>query len=106
MKPGPIPGVNIAHNTASGGYLGGELVDDPLRRAGPSTLRTTRYRRFSHGWGCYPRLAGLRHSRDSLFRPRERLHVPAPRTGGRRPQDPADPLYGGPAPRPGEDRAV
>ena len=28
MKQGPIPGVNIAHNTASGGYQGGELVDD------------------------------------------------------------------------------
>jgi hypothetical protein len=28
MKPGPIPGVNIAHNTASRGYRGGELDDD------------------------------------------------------------------------------
>jgi hypothetical protein len=28
MKPGPILGVNIAHNTASGGYQAGELDDD------------------------------------------------------------------------------
>ena len=21
-------------------------------------MRTTRYRRFSHGWGCYPKLGG------------------------------------------------
>ena len=28
MKMGPISGVNIAHNTASRGYQGGELVDD------------------------------------------------------------------------------
>src|SRR5262245_27640639 len=54
MKQGPIPGVNIAHNTASGGYQGGELVDDSLRRAGPSKLRTTRYRGFTHGWGWNP----------------------------------------------------
>ena len=26
----------------------------PLRRAGPSTLRPIRYRRFSQTWGCYP----------------------------------------------------
>jgi hypothetical protein len=26
----------------------------PLRRAGPSTLRTIRYRRFSQGWGWDP----------------------------------------------------
>ena len=25
-----------------------------VRRGRPSTLRTIRYRRFSHGWGCYP----------------------------------------------------
>ena len=28
MKPGPIPGVNMAHNTASRDYQGGELDDD------------------------------------------------------------------------------
>ena len=28
MKRGPIPGVNMAYNTASRGYQGGELVDD------------------------------------------------------------------------------
>ena len=27
MKQGPIPGVNMAHNTASKGYQRGELVD-------------------------------------------------------------------------------
>jgi hypothetical protein len=28
MEPGPIPGVNIAHNTTSRGYRGGDLDDD------------------------------------------------------------------------------
>ena len=28
MKRGPIPVVNMAHNTASSGYRGGELDDD------------------------------------------------------------------------------
>src|SRR5262245_19467958 len=28
MKRGPIPGVNIAHNTASRGYQGGDLHDE------------------------------------------------------------------------------
>ena len=34
MKQGPIPGVNIAHNTASKGYRRGELDDDstPVNR--------------------------------------------------------------------------
>ena len=54
MKSGPIPEVNIAHNTASRGYREVNWMTIPLRSAGPSTLRTTRYRRFSHGWGCYP----------------------------------------------------
>ena len=26
-----------------------------------TTLRTTRYRRFSHGWGCYPYRVGKRY---------------------------------------------
>ena len=34
MKQGPIPGVNIAHNTASRGYRRGELDDNstPVNR--------------------------------------------------------------------------
>jgi len=28
MKQGPIPGVNMAHNTASRGYREGDLDDD------------------------------------------------------------------------------
>ena len=40
------------------------------------------------------RLAGLRHPRNPLFRPRQRLHVPPPRAGGRRSEDSPGQLRG------------
>ena len=77
-----------------------------LSFSAPSAIQTALALRQAIWRKGRPGLAGLRHPGGPLFRPRQRLHVPAPRAGGRRPEDPPGQLRGGAAPRPGEDRAV
>ena len=89
------------------------ILDDYSRAVAGYACRSRPPRRSRRPWPCARRsgarptgLAGLRHPGGPLHRPRQRLHVPAPRAGGRRSQDPPDQLRGRAAPRPGEDRAV
>ena len=85
------------------------ILDDYSRAVAGYACRSRPRRRSRRPWRCGRRsggraatgLAGLRHPAGALFRPRQRLHVPAPRTGGRRSQDPPDQLHAsaGPAGR-------
>ncbi len=59
MKRGPIPGVNIAQIPHPGAIEGVKRAS-PLRRAGPSTLRPTRYRGF-RDLGLLPQQGVLGH---------------------------------------------
>ena len=66
MKQGPIPGVNIAHNTASRGYRRGELDDDSTPVNRPLNIAHNTLPQVFARMGLLPRIAfrcptGLRH---------------------------------------------
>ena len=57
MKQGPIPGVNIAHNTTSRGYRGGELDDDSTPVSRPLNIAHNTLPQVFARMGLLPRIA-------------------------------------------------